>query len=136
MFLFTTKRAKLLRRLEELQLRPPGPQRAAVAAALLKRLPGPVLASLVRAVETGACGGESLCCLVAAGGRVRLGRHAPATPPHLLTTQLFRWTDCREEELTRLPVCPNTEPGLTCLNPWHWGRLLPGNKQCMIPAAL
>ena len=124
MFIFRSRRSTLVKRLWRLQ---PGDdnnqERRAVATAVLKRLKEPALEGLVRALEnSGADSG--VCCLVPKGG-LRLGRLGTVSP-QVLTAQLFRWPQVREEgELVQVEaLCKNQDELFVCCNPWHWARAL------------
>ena len=67
---------------------------------------------------------SGVCCLVPKGG-LRLGRLGTVSP-QVLTAQLFRWPQVREEgELVQVEaLCKNQDELFVCCNPWHWARAL------------
>eukprot|EP00095_Tigriopus_kingsejongensis_P004213 maker-scaffold1792_size27886-snap-gene-0.3 protein:Tk04213 transcript:maker-scaffold1792_size27886-snap-gene-0.3-mRNA-1 annotation:"mothers against decapentaplegic-like 6 protein" len=108
------------------------------AKSLLKRLSESQLQSLLRSIEAQggldtSCGSSHDNCVVVASSVVVRRSARVRVSPKLLTCQLFRWPDLRDEfELKRLSFCQaklshHGDINVECCNPFHWSRLFQPN---------
>ncbi|KAF6203743.1 hypothetical protein GE061_002077 [Apolygus lucorum] len=116
MLMFRRRRNGFTKRLLKARLGNEGTSREVIHRKLFKRLDEVHLDMLLTAVEEK--DGSPGCILLEDVTCVLDG------PAHLITCQLYRWSDLESErELKRLPSCKSGTGGSVCCNPYHWSRM-------------
>eukprot|EP00094_Tigriopus_californicus_P008382 TCALIF_08076-PA protein Name:"Similar to SMAD6 Mothers against decapentaplegic homolog 6 (Gallus gallus)" AED:0.11 eAED:0.11 QI:0/1/0.33/1/0.5/0/3/0/273 len=109
-------------------------ERRTLSKSLLKRLSEIQLRALLRSVESEgsldtSCGSSQENCVIVSNSVVIRRDARVRVDPKVLTCQLFRWIDLRDDlELKRLPFCQaklnnHGDIQVECCNPYHWSRV-------------
>lgn len=109
-------------------------ERRTLSKSLLKRLSEVQLKALLRSIESEggvdtSCGSSHENCVIVSSSVVIRRASRVRVDPKVLTCQLFRWIDLRDDfELKRLPFCQaklnnHGDIQVECCNPYHWSRV-------------